>query len=781
MSIVQPEPQGVNDLKLFLQRMKFIICLLLTIVLITFSTCSNDITVFNTQIQRADYAKALEIAEKMVQKQPDDVDSLNRKALVLIHLEREQEALPILDTVLSIDPDNDDALNNKSWALYNLEQYEQSYDIITRALEIEPNSDIEHINHGNVLLEMGRYTDAVEAYSKAIEINPSSDFGLYGLGCAFYWLDDYEQAIRQFNEYLKIVAGDADAITFLGYSYLYSGQMEEALKWIEILKKVADNRKGGLSSDILFNALMLQAEYEKIDGKYEQALQTLSEAEKIDTDETLYSMLGEIHYNLGNYTQSIRAYDALSELSPDLAYPNIQNVYNYLALENIQAASDAATKALELDPVNEESLNAMGNIYGWETQYRKAYDYFQQAVAINPDYATGHVNSLWALYGSGLYKKSVEYGESIADRFPDEPDIYGYLGDSWSKLQEIDKAVENYKKARECGLSTVYYDYAIAMEYFIDQQYDLAEASVDAALLAEPENEVCLQLKQEIQRIKEEPLSHRLADFVEQNYLYAPEIKNLDAVLQEFRQKDATDSETSAFIESIRLKDDMFTYCIVGDDYDYYWALEDGNTVTYSRVLEDTGEIVHYFDIDYFSAMTANEFIEICEELPDKEDSILIIDLRDNGGGLMESCAEMLDYLLEFCVVGNLIYRDGTISPWYSDDDAITFKRIFVLVNEYTASSSEMLTLGLKKFLPNVTVIGQPTFGKGVGQAVFDSRKDKIAVLLVNFYWSVKEENLMNSSIKPEIKASGDLNRYLEKVRVALKDKAATSSTGPAH
>ena len=231
-------------------------------------------------------------------------------------------------------------------------------------------------------------------------------------------------------------------------------------------------------------------------------------------------MLGEIHYNLGNYTQSIRAYDALSELSPDLAYPNIQNVYNYLALENIQAASDAATKALELDPVNEESLNAMGNIYGWETQYRKAYDYFQQAVAINPDYATGHVNSLWALYGSGLYKKVSNTGNPSPTGFPmnrTSMAISVTVGQRFRKLMLL-----RIIKARECGLSTVYYDYAIAMEYFIDQQYDLAEASVDAALLAEPENEVCLQLKQEIQRIKEEPLSHRLADFVEQNYLYAP-------------------------------------------------------------------------------------------------------------------------------------------------------------------------------------------------------------------------------------------------------------------
>ena len=225
---------------------------------------------------------------------------------------------------------------------------------------------------------------------------------------------------------------------------------------------------------------MLQAEYEKIDGKYEQALQTLSEAEKIDTDETLYSMLGEIHYNLGNYTQSIRAYDALSELSPDLAYPNIQNVYNYLALENIQAASDAATKALELIPSTREP-NAMGNIYGGKRTARPRL--LQQAVAINLIMLPG-MYSLWALYGSGLYKKSVEY-ESIADRFPDEPDIYGYLGDSWSSFRKLTRLLRIIKARmwpKHCILRL-----RDCYGGFIDQQYDLAEASVDAALLAEPE------------------------------------------------------------------------------------------------------------------------------------------------------------------------------------------------------------------------------------------------------------------------------------------------------
>lgn len=752
--------------------MKLLCVSLLFISLVLAASCSkkSKSIAFDTLIDSGKYESALKIAEDMAKKDPGDTDVLNRKALALIYLNREEEALITLDEILSVDPDHNDALTNKSWALYNLDRIEEAHDTILKALDIEPNTDFEYVNYGNALLSMDKYPEAEKAYSDALALNSSNSSGIYGLGCTAYWLDNYEEAITQFNNYLWLVPADPDAIIYLGYSNLYSGKIEEALENVETLKLIASSdRYDSDASSYRFSALKLQAECELEQGDYSSALETLTEAEKINTDDKLYSLLGEIHYDMGNYSQSVKAYDTLAASVPDLALPHIQNVYNYLEMENFQSAYEEAEEAMALEPENPEALNAMGNVFGWDTCYRKAFDYFQQAVQIEPDYLTAHVNSMWALYNSGLYRKCVEYGEALLDEFPYEPDIYGYLGDSWAKLYESDKAVKNYKKAYEYSPDAAYYDYLIAMEYFIDQQYDLAEAAINDALKYEPENDMCLVLKEEIESVRK-PLSERIADFVEQNYLYADQIRDFDEMVKTFSQTDADASDAYEFVEKIRLKDDLFTFCLIDEDYDEYWDLEEGDTVFYDRILEDTGKAVHYFDIDYFGYNTANQFIEKAEELENKEDSILVIDLRDNGGGLMESCAEILDYLLGYCSVGSLIYRDGSVSSWYSDKDAVEFEEIFILVNQYTASSSEMLTLGLKKYLPNVTIVGEPTYGKGVGQTTFDSREQKIAVLLVNFYWNVREENLVNSSIKPDIKASGELSQYLSKVKQALKN-----------
>lgn len=761
---------GLKSIRQWLGKTCVFLLILLCLII---SGCSNDIAAFDALLEWGNYNGAFELADDMVKKHPGDEDALNRKALCLIYLEREEEALPILEEILVQSPEDDTSLNNMSWALYNLEQYDKSYEYILKSLAVEPNSAMEHVNHGNVLLAMEKFNEAKEAYASARDADSQDVNSLYGLGYAHYCLGEYEQAIEQFEKYLQEVPADEDALVFLGYSCLYSGESEKALEKVYDLLKLAQEKqsdiKDGTSYDKKFAALKLQAQCEKKQGQYDLALETLKKAKEIKIDDEFYSMLGDIHYTLENYSESIQAYSQLAEISPKSAYPYTQNVYNHLALEDVPSAFETAEKAITLEPENEEALTALGNVYGWKTQYRKAFDYFQQSVRVNPDYVTGHVNSLWALFNSGLYRKCLEYGEVLVDRFPSDPDIYGYIGDSWSMLQETEKAVESYKKAVEVEENPVYFYYETAMEYFYDQQYDQAEAAIKSALALEPENDACLSLSEEIKRTKN-PLSSRIADFVAQNYLYSDQIKSLGSRLEQFRETNADASDVNDFIESVRLEEDPFTFCFTGEEYDLYWDLEEGKTVSYRKILQDTGEPVHYFDIEFFGFNTANEFIEIVEELPDKENSILVIDLRDNGGGLMESCAEMLDYLLQSCVVGNLVYRDGTSSSWYSDEDAVTFKEIFVLINGYTASSSEMLTLGLKKHLQNVTVIGEPSYGKGVGQTVFDSRKDKVAVLLVNFYWDVQEENLVNSSIKPDIKVSGGLEKYLEKVRAALAD-----------
>jgi C-terminal peptidase prc len=175
---------------------------------------------------------------------------------------------------------------------------------------------------------------------------------------------------------------------------------------------------------------------------------------------------------------------------------------------------------------------------------------------------------------------------------------------------------------------------------------------------------------------------------------------------------------------------------------------------------------VHYFKIEDFSTTTDDQFIQSIDRIPSPESKTIVLDLRGNGGGLTESANNMLDALLPELVTCTLIDKDGYTYNYYSDAEQIAFKKIYIFVDENTASAAEMLTLGLKTYLDNVVIVGRDTFGKGVGQIVFEDAKQRIMVFVVSHYWNVMQNNVSNLRITPDIKIKGNsLESYMKQVR----------------
>ena len=125
----------------------------------------------------------------------------------------------------------------------------------------------------------------------------------------------------------------------------------------------------------------------------------------------------------------------------------------------------------------------------------------------------------------------------------------------------------------------------------------------------------------------------------------------------------------------------------------------------------------------------------------------------------MKACTEILDYLLGDCATVNFITREGYSSSYYSSADHVLFKKIILLTDQYTASASELLTLGLKVYHPDTLIIGEKTYGKGVSQIFCNDTKNKIALCLVNTYWNVREINIQGYGIEPD-QAAKTQNEY---------------------
>jgi carboxyl-terminal processing protease len=126
---------------------------------------------------------------------------------------------------------------------------------------------------------------------------------------------------------------------------------------------------------------------------------------------------------------------------------------------------------------------------------------------------------------------------------------------------------------------------------------------------------------------------------------------------------------------------------------------------------------IGYIAIGEWQDNTPEQFKEIVERLEGDGMESLIIDVRSNPGGLVDSVVEVLDYILP---KGILVYTEdkyGQRKNYTSDADCIQYP-MAVLINGNSASASEIFAGAIKDYSYG-TLIGTTTFGKGIVQSIF--------------------------------------------------------------
>ena len=131
------------------------------------------------------------------------------------------------------------------------------------------------------------------------------------------------------------------------------------------------------------------------------------------------------------------------------------------------------------------------------------------------------------------------------------------------------------------------------------------------------------------------------------------------------------------------------------------------------KVLENN---IGYIEFSSFDEGTAEEFKNKFQELQGQGIQSLIIDLRNNGGGIVDEALEIAGFIADKDSV--LLYevdKNNNEKVEKSENDPIINMPVIILTNENTASSSEILA-GALKDLGKAKIVGTKTFGKGVIQ-----------------------------------------------------------------
>lgn len=128
-----------------------------------------------------------------------------------------------------------------------------------------------------------------------------------------------------------------------------------------------------------------------------------------------------------------------------------------------------------------------------------------------------------------------------------------------------------------------------------------------------------------------------------------------------------------------------------------------------------------------------------------------ILDLRDNGGGLLDAAVNISSYFIPKGVVVTEIDRDGNRDPQYATGNTIAgVTPVVVLVNGYTASASE-ITSGALQDYKIATLIGTKTFGKGVVQGIFSMPNGGALKITTQRYVTPAGRDIQHKGIQPNI------------------------------
>ena len=156
-----------------------------------------------------------------------------------------------------------------------------------------------------------------------------------------------------------------------------------------------------------------------------------------------------------------------------------------------------------------------------------------------------------------------------------------------------------------------------------------------------------------------------------------------------------------------------------------------------------------YIKIEEFSTISANEFITAMETFKSKGYTKYIIDLRNNPGGHLESVLPITDYMVGEGVILSIQDKEGkTISTFTSDAEEF-YGDLVVLVNENTASASEMFSQTIKEFGKGL-IVGKTTFGKGTVVTEYTLSNGGTATISTGTYRTHSGECLEGIGVIPD-------------------------------
>lgn len=172
----------------------------------------------------------------------------------------------------------------------------------------------------------------------------------------------------------------------------------------------------------------------------------------------------------------------------------------------------------------------------------------------------------------------------------------------------------------------------------------------------------------------------------------------------------------------------------------------DVETVSY-KMLEDK---IGYILVEEFDEVTASQFTAAMDALEEQGMEALVVDIRNNPGGLLNIVVDMLDEILPEGIIVSVKDKNGATEEYTSDKATRLNVPLAVLVNGNSASASEIFAGAVQDYGVG-TIVGTTTFGKGIVQTIFSLRDGTGVKVTIEDYYTPSGRSIHKIGVTPDV------------------------------
>ncbi len=253
-----------------------------------------------------------------------------------------------------------------------------------------------------------------------------------------------------------------------------------------------------------------------------------------------------------------------------------------------------------------------------------------------------------------------------------------------------------------------------------------------------------------------------------------------DDILYKVEDKEVTGEDLTEVVSHIKGEKGTEVQLTVlrGDDNKEVTVTAVRNTVQVQTVKHEMkNDGIGYLAVSEFDLVTYEQYKEALADLENQGMKGLVVDLRNNPGGNLETVCDILDLMLPEGLIVYTEDKEGNRDEKKSDEENQFCLPMVVLMNGNSASASEIYAGAIQDYGTG-KIVGTQSYGKGVVQQIFMLKDGTSVKLTIAEYFTPKGRNINGKGISPDVEVeyerneeNPDADNQLDKAMEVLKEQ----------